>query len=241
MLHQTSVTLLLLTAFQCLQLAYHRDHPRATSVVEYASSLKLCTGYNFIKRIRLLKYPLLKQGHTIILLILSLCGDIELNPGPGNASIYPCGCCEWIVNCSQKAVCCDDCSIWYHMICNSMCSIDYEGIWSTSWRCCNCNSIIRDFRTYHSYTLPVSNSFNALLSIPSDSDVVFQHSAVSLSSPQMPIRHSTPQPTTTATWATSVISHALQAARTMLHMTLRRWASQVMPMWYHSSSRTIYG
>ena len=76
----------------------------------------------------LFQIPPLKPGRTTIILLMPLlCGDIELNPGPGNTSIYLCGCCERIVNWSQKAVCCDDGSIWQHMTCVCMCSIDYEG------------------------------------------------------------------------------------------------------------------
>ena len=150
MLHQTASILLLLTAFQCLQLAYHRDHPRATGMVEYDSFLKLCTRDNFIKKNCSFKNPPLTPGHTtIILLMILLCGDIELNPGPENTSFYPYGCCERIANWSKKAVCCDDCSIWYHKTCISMCSIDYESIDSTSWRCFKCNFVIRDSLTYH--------------------------------------------------------------------------------------------
>ena len=67
MLLQTASILLLLTAFQCLHLAYHRDHPRATSMVEYASCLKLCTRDNFIKRIRSFENPPLKPGHATII------------------------------------------------------------------------------------------------------------------------------------------------------------------------------
>ena len=97
------------------------------------------------------------RTHSIISLILLLCGDIELNPEPGNAPICPCGCCERIVNWSQKAVCYDDCPILYHKTCISMCSIDYESIESTSWRCFKCDSVIWDSLTYHSCDLPVSN------------------------------------------------------------------------------------
>ena len=61
---------------------------------------------------------------TIITLMLLLCGDVELNPGPVNKSIYPCGFCELRVNWSHKALCCDSCSLWYHKTCLSMASGD---------------------------------------------------------------------------------------------------------------------
>ena len=34
-------------------------------------------------------------------------GDIELNPGPRQASIFPCGMCETPVTWSNEGVCCD--------------------------------------------------------------------------------------------------------------------------------------
>ena len=148
----------------------------------------------------LFQIPPLKPGRTTIILLMPLlCGDIELNPGPGNTSIYPCGCCERIVNWSQKAVCCDDGSIWQHKTCVCMCSIDYEGIESTSWRCFKCNSVLRDFLTYHSYNSPVSNNFNTLLSNPSDSALCPHHH------PRCPKDTAALRPLTTATWASSEV------------------------------------
>lgn len=105
MVHQTASILILLAVLQCQQSNHKREYPRATSMVECASCLKLCTKEAFISKIRSFKNPPLKQGHTtIILLMLLLCGDIELNPGPVNASIYPCGCCHRNVSWSQRVV-----------------------------------------------------------------------------------------------------------------------------------------
>ena len=141
-LHQTASILL----FDCISVppdSLPSDHPRAASMVEYACCQKLCTRDYFINRIRSFKNPPLKQGHTtIILLMLLLCGNMEFNPGPGKASIYHCGCCGRIINWSHKAVSCDDCSVWCHKTCISMCPIDYEGIESASRCCSKCNILL---------------------------------------------------------------------------------------------------
>ena len=113
---------------------------------------------------------------------------IELNPEPRNAPIYPCGCCECIVNWSQNAVCNNDCSFSYHKM---YISILLWGHWLHIVTLLQ----VQLFHTellHHSYNLPISNSFNALLSIASESDVVIQPSSVSLSSP---VRHISSQTT----------------------------------------------
>lgn len=62
--------------------------------------------------------PLIPCHSAIIMLMLFQCGDLELNPGPGvhTSTVYPCGFCELKVSWSHKAVCCDDCSMWYHIV-----------------------------------------------------------------------------------------------------------------------------
>ena len=54
---------------------------------------------------------------VFILLMLILWGEVEINPGPGAKSTFPCGYCELAVNWSQKGICCDDCSLWVHKMC----------------------------------------------------------------------------------------------------------------------------
>ena len=69
----------------------------------------------------------------------------------------------------------------------------FDNIESTTWHCFKCSTPAQDLFTYHSYNLPTSNSFNPVLSIPSDCDLVFSPGSVSVSSPQVPVRHSSPQ------------------------------------------------
>ena len=49
-----------------------------------------------------------------ILLMLILGGDVEINPGHGAKSTFCCGYCDLAINWSQKGICCDDCSLWFH-------------------------------------------------------------------------------------------------------------------------------
>ena len=62
---------------------------------------------------------------SIIIIMLLMCSDVEMNPGPVNDSIYPCGYCELQVGWSRGALCCDSCYLWYHKTCLSMASNDY--------------------------------------------------------------------------------------------------------------------
>ena len=63
---------------------------------------------------------------TLVTLILILSNDIELNPVPRNASIFPCGYCEHPVNWSDQEVCCDECGIWHHKSCGDISSKEME-------------------------------------------------------------------------------------------------------------------
>ena len=130
---------------------------------------------------------------TIITLMLLPCGDVELNLGLVNKSIYPCGFCELRVNWSHKA--CDSCSLWCHKTCLSMASGDFahlENESNTSWHCIKCRTPLSD--TYHAYDIPVNNMFDTLASIPGN-DSVFNGSTVSASSPSAPLRHNSPYST----------------------------------------------
>ena len=49
-------------------------------------------------------------------IVLLLCRDIELNPGPAPRYVFLCGYCQLPVNWSDLAVCCDECGIWYHVM-----------------------------------------------------------------------------------------------------------------------------
>ena len=81
--------------------------------------------------------------HTLCLAIftLLLSGDVELNPGPIGNSIYPCPFCEINVEYGMKALQCDNCEMWYHKTCVSICTENYENLENNSktYLCCRCN------------------------------------------------------------------------------------------------------
>ena len=133
----------------------------------------------------------------IALLTLILNGDFELNPGPHNASIYPCGYCERGVDWGQQALCCDCCDIWYHKTCISMSSIEFEYLDnnSKSFLCFRCHRISNPASRYHGYEVETSNRFSVLHSLDESAFV----------SPGAPPRHrSSPIGTTKSTRPASI-------------------------------------
>ena len=71
-----------------------------------------------------------------------------------------------------------------------MCSEEYENVENESWRCIKCHTSLNN--TFHLYNVSTSNHFYTLSSVPGD-DSVFDRSTISLSSPGMPLRHSSLQ------------------------------------------------
>ena len=104
--------------------------------------------------------------HSMLILILTLSGDIELNPGPRTKqhSIYPCGLCEHPVTWNCEGICCNDCSVWHHRSCIELCSADYDLLQrpNVQWLCCKCESINVSTFTFHSYELNTSNYYEPL-------------------------------------------------------------------------------
>ncbi|VDI67454.1 Hypothetical predicted protein [Mytilus galloprovincialis] len=101
------------------------------------------------------------------LICILLAGDVQLNPGQ---SIYPCGYCEVPVTWEHKhAICCDECSIWYHSDCLELSASKLRNIQNinVSWICCKCSTQNVGSFTYHSYELETSNQFSILNSVSS--------------------------------------------------------------------------
>ena len=117
---------------------------------------------------------LIKEKRSLVILLLLLAGDIQMNPGPGNRSVFPCGICDIPVTWSQKGVCCNNCSVWYHKSFEDLSSrnMSYLGHSSVIWHCCKCISINVDSFTINSFELNTSNVFNPLLDIDSSLDSV---------------------------------------------------------------------
>ncbi len=84
-------------------------------------------------------------------------GDVSVNPGPGSSgssvsecenshadsTYYPCGVCQRHVTWEDKAVCCEECYVWYHIGCHHIQTDTYEGLKSSSaaWTCEKCGEI----------------------------------------------------------------------------------------------------
>ena len=122
-----------------------------------------------------------------LLIALIISGDIHPHPGPAlGDGIFPCGLCElkcgWDVSEDSKggAICCDECSMWYHRDCLEMNRSEYirRGRKSASYRCLRCNTYAVDSFTFHGYNLPTSNSFSVLQGMGDDSVFYADRSAV---------------------------------------------------------------
>jgi hypothetical protein len=113
-----------------------------------------------------------KHATYMLLSILLLSGDVELNPGPNNSTIYLCPFCDVDVKYGMKALQCEDCDMWYHKTCVSMCTQDYRNLEnnSISFICCRCDHpnhtsslLDHEIQTYNSFeSLDISNTETVL-------------------------------------------------------------------------------
>ena len=100
------------------------------------------------------KVPTILPSWRNNLLLALLCArDVETNPGPRQADIFPCRDCQDHVSWTQQAICCDGCNIWFHRSCQSMSQSHYHviGNTDTQWKCCRCNLQLSN--TFHSHEL----------------------------------------------------------------------------------------
>ena len=166
----------------CTAITFNATHVRSFT---FAESVILLTGKHSPK-----PQPGTDKRCLAVLLIL-LSGDIQLNPGPGNQSIFPCGTCDIPVTWSQEGVCCNNCSVWYHKSCEDLSSknMSYLGRSSVIWHCCKCDSINVDSFTLNSFELYTSNVFAPLSEVDTSLDSV-------TSSCFSPLHTSSPQSTT---------------------------------------------
>ncbi len=128
---------------------------------------------------------------SLLHVMLLLGGDIEMNPGPGLASIFSCGYCELPVTWEHsRALCCDGCDVWYHGTCIDMCTQDFEyyAQENVAWICPKCDNINHLNSLYHSYEFELSNYYNPLSDLADDSVM----SIPSIKSVFSPIHHSSP-------------------------------------------------
>ena len=129
-------------------------------------------------------------GRNLFLIALIMSGDIHPHPGPAlGEGIFPCGLCElrcvWDVTQGGGggAICCDDCSMWYHRDCLDMSRSEYVrlGKSSASWHCIRCKNCSVNSFIFHGYNVHTSNSFSVLQNL--DDDSVFYADRSSVLSP----------------------------------------------------------
>ena len=74
---------------------------------------------------------------SIIGLLLTLSGDIELNPGPVR---FPCAIYNRAVKSNQRGMCYDQCDRWFHVECTNISCDEYTRLSnsSESWVCAAC-------------------------------------------------------------------------------------------------------
>ena len=77
----------------------------------------------------------------LFIIMLMQAGDLHPNPGP-NKPKYPCAMCEKATKWGQRAVCCDQCDVWYHVDCMGMTTENYEALQDSevSWICAKCGT-----------------------------------------------------------------------------------------------------
>ena len=116
------------------------------------------------------------KKHNVVhpmLTALLLMHDVEANPDP---SKFPCGTCEMAVRSNHQAMCCDQCSHWFHIACQGMSNATYNHLpgETFAWTCNTC--------TLNVYNSSFFQSTIEVLQTPS-----------SPSQPGSPKSHSTPQ------------------------------------------------
>lgn len=105
------------------------------------------------------------KNRTLTILAIVLAGDVQLNPGPNNNSVYPCAICDLPVTSCCQGVCCDECSVWHHKSCMELCTKDYSLLQRSyvQWLCCKCNSLtvssfsFRSFDVDQNYYAPIQD------------------------------------------------------------------------------------
>ena len=140
---------------------------------------------------KLMRFPITPSNprscSLYLCMLLLSCGDIESHPGP---SYYPCAYCQLNVDWNCSGVCCDNCSVWLHRSCADLSTSAYNKLSniSTSWRCYRCNITNHSGSYFHSYDLEISNAFDILSRLPSNSDISFESTFAGVS----PSKCSTP-------------------------------------------------
>ena len=99
-----------------------------------------------------------KKHHVFqpMLTALLLMHDVEANPGPTK---FPCGTCEMAVRSNHQAICCDQCSHWFHIACQGMSKATYNRLpcQEFAWSCNTCTLNVYNSSFFQS-TIEVSQT-----------------------------------------------------------------------------------
>ena len=145
------------------------SHHQTVSSGKSLPSSSLSPATIGLRRNRLEFQPSRAIAHrTVFNLALILSGDVQLNPGPSEANTSACddcGYCETTVGWEHsRAICCDNCSIWYHSQCLNVSAGRLELLCqpSVSWICVKCDAQNLNNFTYHSFMFETDNRFSIL-------------------------------------------------------------------------------
>lgn len=147
----------------------HGDHPTTENQLQLSNPWPSQQYFDVIfwknrHQIRNILSKCPAQRRCLALLVILLCGDVETNPGPTRASIYPCGICQDPVTWSCKGICCDTCNIWFHHDCADIGSREYSAMSHSAaiWLCPRCDNVNCCSFTFRSYELESPNPFELL-------------------------------------------------------------------------------
>ena len=86
-----------------------------------------------------LSVPIQFQRRTHMYLLLLLCGDVSLNPGPVK---NPCGICSRPIAKNHRAILCEACYCWHHIKCAGISPAEYVTLGGTDepWCCQQCSN-----------------------------------------------------------------------------------------------------
>ena len=116
-----------------------------------------------------------RVGCSVLLLILLVCGDIQINPGPECVQ-DPCSVCDSPVSNDDDGLLCEVCLNWTHRTCANMSPSEYYH-WSTiddGWICQRCERDCFPFYNVSHLTSSLdSSSSSSTISIETGMAVVY--------------------------------------------------------------------
>ena len=189
--------LLIIFAFVCMAQGVNKLNEQTCPELPQPLNLMVASVKSYKHFVNPTRHSHSAKWKNFALLALILSNDVQLNPGPTNKSVFPCGCCERPVTWEhRRALCCDNCSVWYHTGCIESIVSDISLLQRShvSWYCCKCDSQCVNNFTYHSYEFETHNRFETLSSRQTLSSISSDISIPSVDSSFSPKVISSPKP-----------------------------------------------